>query len=156
MPNPKGGLLCTILGMIMAVAVSVSTADGATGYACYSSTPTSSTSCSSSTYTLYTGGWSVYGCTGSNVRLFYGASGCSTTSGTYGVAGSPTFTSSGGQYCWCKMYGTDLGSVSGSWVFNSTYSTASDCAYYCARNCASYAKDNSGFRSALFSGVSIN
>ncbi|MDR2413037.1 MAG: hypothetical protein LBD50_02380 [Rickettsiales bacterium] len=147
MPNPKGGLLCTIL----AVAVSVSTADGATGYACYPSTPTSPTSCSSSASIFYTGGWAVFGCTGSNVRLFYGASGCSDTYGTYAVAGSPTFSDSGGQYCWCKMYGTDLGSVSGSWVFYNDYSYASDCADYCADYCANYARDASGYRSALFS-----
>ncbi|MDR2412885.1 MAG: hypothetical protein LBD50_01590 [Rickettsiales bacterium] len=147
MPNPKGGLLCAIL----AVAVSVNTADGATGYACYSSTPTSPTSCSSSTYTDYTGGWAVYGCTGSNVRLFYGASGCSETSGTFGVAGSPTFTSSGGQYCWCRMYGPDLGSVSGSWVLHNVYGSASYCAYDCALNCAAGAAYFSDYRSALFS-----
>ncbi|MDR2413347.1 MAG: hypothetical protein LBD50_04030 [Rickettsiales bacterium] len=147
MPNPKGGLLCTIL----AVAVSVNTADGATGYACYSSTPTSPTSCSSYTYTYYTGGWAVFGCTGSNVRLFYGASGCSDTYGTYAVAGSPTFTSSGGQYCWCRMYGTDLGPVSRSWVFFYDDGSASDCANYCAYYCANDARNISALRSAVFS-----
>jgi hypothetical protein len=150
MPNPKGGLLCAILGMIMAV--SVNTADGATGYTCYLSTPISPTSCSSSTSTFYTGGWAIFGCTGSNVRLFYGASGCSATSGNYGVAGSPTFTSSGGQYCWCKMYGTDLGTVvSSSWVFSNDYGSASDCAFNCAIDCGYNARNLSDFRSALFS-----
>ncbi|MDR2412918.1 MAG: hypothetical protein LBD50_01770 [Rickettsiales bacterium] len=146
MPNPKGGLLCTIL----AVAVSVNTAEGATGYACYSSTPTSPTKCSSSTYTQHIGGWAVFGCIGSNVRLFYGASGCSATSGSYAVAGNPTFSSSGGQYCWCRMYGTDLGSVSGSWVFTYDYGSASFCASNCANDCAADAGNDSDLRSALF------
>ncbi|MDR2412582.1 MAG: hypothetical protein LBD50_00020 [Rickettsiales bacterium] len=150
MPNPKGGLLCTILGMIMAV--SVNTAEGATGYACYSSTPTSPTSCNNYIYTYYTDGWAVFGCTGSNVRLFYGASGCSETSGTFGVAGSPTFSDSGGKNCWCRMYGTDLGSVSVSWVFYYGYGGASYCANHCASNCADGAGAYSIFRSALFSG----
>ena len=33
----------------------------------------------------------------------YGMSGCSTTNGTYAVAGNPTIGS--GQYCWCKATG---------------------------------------------------
>ncbi|MDR2412685.1 MAG: hypothetical protein LBD50_00545 [Rickettsiales bacterium] len=154
MPNPKGGLLCTILCMIMAVAVSVSTANGATGYACYSSTPTSPTSCSGYTSTFYTGGWAVFGCTGSNVRLFYGASGCSATPGSVAVAGNPTFNSSVGQYCWCRMYGTDLGSVWGSWVFAGD-SSSSNCADNCTSYCASVARSYSDLRSALFSGLGV-
>ncbi|MDR2412938.1 MAG: hypothetical protein LBD50_01870 [Rickettsiales bacterium] len=151
MPNPKGGLLCTILGMIMAVAVSVSTANGATGYACYSSTPINPKECSSHTFTFYTGGWVVFGCNGSNVRLLYGASGCSATLGTHAIAGNPTFSDSGGRYCWCKMYGTDLGTVSGSWVFTIDGSTASNCAYGCASACAYDATYAPNFRDALFS-----
>ncbi|MDR2412716.1 MAG: hypothetical protein LBD50_00710 [Rickettsiales bacterium] len=149
MPNPKGGLLCALLGMIMAV--SVNTAEGATGYACYSSTPISPTSCSSSAYTDFTGGWAVFGCTGSNVKLFYGASGCSATSGSVAVAGNPTFSSIGGQYCWCKMYGTDLGTVSRSWVGGGDYSSASECAYGCVIDCGYIAQYDPDLRLALFS-----
>ncbi|MDR2412772.1 MAG: hypothetical protein LBD50_00990 [Rickettsiales bacterium] len=152
MPNPKGGLLCTILGMIMAV--SVNTANGATGYACYPSTSTSPTSCDNHIYTQSTGGWAVFGCTGSNVRFFFGASGCSDSFGTLGYVGNPTFSDSGGQYCWCKMYGTDLNYVPGSWVSGRDdhyASSASDCANDCASLCGYYAMYNSTFRSVLFS-----
>ena len=73
---------------------------------------------------------------------------------------SNTFSSSSsGQYCWCKMtsYKPTGGNVcnvaSPSWVFSNDIASASDCAYYCAYDCAINVVAYPVFRRAVF-GVS--
>ncbi len=73
--------------------------------------------------------------------------------------GNTFSSSSGGQYCWCKMSsytpsgGSACNVASPSWVFRRDYGSASSCALECARNCAGGIVDNTGFRRAVF-GVS--
>ena len=70
-------------------------------------------------------------------------------------------TSAGnGKYCWCAATsytpdgGTQCNIASPSWVFGrGAYGSASECALYCAINCASIVDNYDDFRRALF-GVS--
>jgi len=84
----------------------------------------------------------------------YGDAMCSTVPGTYAVAGTPT--NDGGQYCWCMATGylnNDIIYSSNSplsWVFFNDYGSASDCAIYCARDCASRVQRIAVFRRAVF------
>lgn len=86
-----------------------------------------------------------------------GNSNCSSTSGNYPVAGDPA-SSDDGQYCWCKArYYTPSGGqgqdvASSSWVFRVAGYDASDCARFCASNCADDVRDASAFRKAVFAG----
>ena len=73
---------------------------------------------------------------------------------------SNTFSSSSsGQYCWCKMNsytpsgGSACNVASPSWVFSDGDESASDCADYCADDCAFYVMFGPDFRRAVF-GVS--
>ena len=59
-------------------------------------------------------------------------------------------TSDNNKYCWCKMVSPAVS----SWVFLISNTSAGDCAYACATNCAISAQHSSAFRSALFSGLS--
>ena len=52
--------------------------------------------------------------------------------------------------CWCKMVSPAVS----SWVFYGSFSSAGDCAVRCAGLCGSIARNNSAFRSGLFSGLS--
>ena len=54
-----------------------------------------------------------------------------------------------GEHCWCKM----THPAASLWVFYSTYSSASDCAYYCASRCGSNVRGDSAMRSGLFGSV---
>ncbi len=72
-------------------------------------------------------------------------------------------TSASGEkkYCWCKMSsytpsgGTACNVASPSWVFSRGYESASDCADYCADDCANIVFVYDGFRRAVF-GVAGN
>ncbi len=44
----------------------------------------------------------------------------------------------------------------GAWVFDLTYSSAADCAYYCASNCAYGVRPYASFRSAVFGKQNVN
>ena len=84
---------------------------------------------------------------------------CSTTSGTWATAGTPA--NDGGQYCWCMATGyqpADSDVVYSpnsplSWVFDSGYGSASDCAVDCANYCADGVRGYSAFRQAVFGAV---
>ena len=81
---------------------------------------------------------------------------CSTTSGTWATAGTPA--NDGGQYCWCMATGyqpADSDVVYSpnsplSWVSYDTHVSASNCAYYCAVNCAYDVQNSSDVRRAVF------
>ena len=86
----------------------------------------------------------------------YGTGKCSSTSGTYAVAGTPSDTN--GKYCWCKA--TTYKPLNSStiyrplsslaWVFVNAYGSASSCAADCAANCAAYVRGISAFRAVAF------
>ncbi|MBQ3785437.1 MAG: hypothetical protein II843_03530, partial [Alphaproteobacteria bacterium] len=65
------------------------------------------------------------------------------------------------QYCWCKMNsytpsgGSACNVASPSWVFNSDFESASDCALGCAYYCAGDVMSIPDFRRAVF-GVAGN
>ena len=89
----------------------------------------------------------------------YGTSKCSSTAGTTrGETGNPVDTT--GQYCWCYPTGfvpdgEDMlyePAVS-LWVFNSSFSSTSGCASYCAYRCGYDVQGSSGFRAGLFGSV---
>jgi hypothetical protein len=96
----------------------------------------------------------------------YGMAKCSATSGTYGVAGTPSDDGAANtkQYCWCKATGwkpngsntlqSPLASL--SWVFSFDYGSASNCSNYCAYYCSYYVRNSSGFRAALFAPATNN
>ena len=73
--------------------------------------------------------------------------------------GNTFSSSSSGQYCWCKMNsytpsgGSACNVASPSWVFNFDGGSASDCANYCAGDCAGNVVYSPDFRRAVF-GVS--
>ena len=73
--------------------------------------------------------------------------------------GNTFSSSSSGQYCWCKMSsytpsgGSACNVASPSWVFVGGGESASDCAYYCASDCASLVMGGPDFLRAVF-GVS--
>ena len=86
----------------------------------------------------------------------YGMSKCSETSGTANQPGTPSDTN--GQYCWCKATGykpSDSNTIYGpmsylSWIFGTTYGSATDCANACATVCSSHVLNSASFRTALF------
>ena len=69
------------------------------------------------------------------------------TSGKFTKPGNPS--GKFGLNEWCRVKLQD-GRV-GSWVFYRTYSSASLCAYYCARDCGIYVRIDSDLRSVLLS-----
>ena len=136
-----------------------------------------------STYGLTAGGWAVKYTSGGIIK---GIASCNSTMPTimetiwtaldngtmteeqaraaeYGSCASDaikpgnTFSSSsGGQYCWCKMssYTPSGGSVcnvaSPSWVYGYSYGSASNCENSCADECSQRIADNADFRRAVF------
>ena len=104
---------------------------------------------------LSAGQWSA---TWNSIGIAKGIASCNGTSGSYATTtnSSDSFTNTAnGLNCWCKMTewtpnGGTTQSLAGAWVFNFGYS-ASFCARYCAPDCASRVRSNSGFRSAVFS-----
>ena len=54
-----------------------------------------------------------------------------------------------GEHCWCKM----THPAASLWVFYGTYSSASDCAINCARDCGNSVRNRSDMRSGLFGSV---
>lgn len=103
---------------------------------------------------LEKGQWKVdfsYGSVSGDLR-------CSSTSGTFAVAGNPA--SSDGQYCWCKArYYTPNGGqrqdvASSSWVFSIDLEFADSlCSGACAHWCTAGVKGHSDFRAAMFAGA---
>ena len=79
---------------------------------------------------------------------------CSNTNGDYATVGTPSNTN--GEYCWCVATsyvpngGTQCNIAPPSWVFYDYYVSASNCANYCASNCAYNVNDSDGFRRAVF------
>ena len=114
-----------------------------------------------------------------NVGVIYGTSKCTNVAGTYahplseldatkqqnwsvlpnpvGQADKEGFERSTYKQCWCQMTGVGLDgeftpvrdSSRAPWVFNGTYGSAANCAYYCALGCAHYVRDRASFRSAV-------
>ena len=89
----------------------------------------------------------------------YGTSKCSSTAGTtMGESGNPVDAT--GQHCWCYPTGfvpdgEDMlyePAVS-LWVFNSSYSSTSDCASTCPNRCGNYVRYYSALRAGLFGSV---
>ena len=113
----------------------------------------SSTTCSYVNPGTYVVDWTS-NCTSSGTSVaISGISQCSSTSGSSVGQKATALKISGGtddKYCWCKMVSPAVS----SWVFYADLGSASDCAYYCATNCARYAAYAASFRSALFSGLS--
>jgi hypothetical protein len=89
--------------------------------------------------------WRVIGPWGSGgaTILVGGNSRCSSTNGTYAVAGNPV--EGGGQYCWCNMDG----GISGVWVFRYELSSLNVCRVGCTSTCASHFMNASDFRAAI-------
>ena len=80
---------------------------------------------------------------------------CSSTSGTWATAGTPSETT--GRYCWCQPTGfaepnssSYMSVASPSWVFDYVDGSADGCAYYCADYCASRVLYYSDFRRAMY------
>ena len=82
---------------------------------------------------------------------------CSNTNGNYATVGTPSNTN--GKYCWCAATsyvpngGTQCNVASPSWVFDNNNGSASECALYCAIDCAGGIVNDTDFRRAVF-GVS--
>lgn len=77
----------------------------------------------------------------------------SSTDGEYAKTGNPT-PDKNGCSAWCRcVWEKDGEKHTGCWVFDLTFSSAADCAYYCAGNCAYGVRDNAGFRAAVFGGL---
>lgn len=68
------------------------------------------------------------------------------TLGEYVKPGNPDGAFGPNAWCRVKYKNGDLG----AWVFNRTYGSAADCAYYCARDCAGFVRTFPMFRSAVF------
>ena len=54
-----------------------------------------------------------------------------------------------GLHCWCKMTHPAVS----LWVFYDSYSSAGECARYCAYNCGNIARNYSALRGGLFGSV---
>ena len=74
---------------------------------------------------------------------------CNDIGGTYGVSSNNEQYETGGKNCWCKMTHPAVS----RWVFRDSYSSASFCAVYCARDCGNHVRGDSGFRSGVFGSV---
>ena len=79
---------------------------------------------------------------------------CSSTSGSStGQTATELDTSSTvdeNLNCWCKMTSPAVS----RWVFSRSTTSAGDCAWLCAHNCAGYIQVNAAVRSALFGSLS--
>ena len=76
----------------------------------------------------------------------------SSTDGEYAEKGNPT-PDKNGCSAWCRcVWEKDGEKHIGAWVFLSTFSSAADCAYYCASDCALSVRPDASFRSAVFGG----
>lgn len=71
----------------------------------------------------------------------------SSTPGNYAEPGNPS--PKRGRYAWCRAKLTDGTEL--DWVFLSDYSSASNCASYCAINCGRYVLYHAVVRGAVFS-----
>ena len=111
---------------------------------------TSSTTCTSYSGADGQSNWSAT-CGGIEIQ---GVAFCGSQNG--GSAGAKSenvttsLTSDDNRYCWCKMVSPAVS----SWAFVSLSTTAGGCVYDCASICAARARNDSDFRSALFSGLS--
>ena len=95
----------------------------------------------------------------------YGEGLCNNVSGTsLGVAATSSQLSNAAwnqssASCWCRATGLTSGgdtntTDNGVWGFLATYSSAADCARYCAYDCADLVRSNhEGFRSVIFNAV---
>ena len=95
-------------------------------------------------YTYTAGEWSVTAPYGN----LSGIATCNSTSGSYGVA-YPQYEfeqGTSGVYCWCRM----LRPARSAWVCLNAYSSASDCASYCASNCGNRVRFYADFRGGVF------
>lgn len=76
----------------------------------------------------------------------------SSTDGEYAKTGNPT-PDKNGCSAWCRcIWEKDGEKHTGAWVFHVTFSSAADCASYCASGCAYYVRAYAGFRAAVFGG----
>ena len=57
------------------------------------------------------------------------------------------------RYCWCKMESVNGEPAVSRWVFYYSYSSASDCADYCAYHCGNSVQFGADFRSGVFGAV---
>lgn len=111
---------------------------------------TPSTTCTSTSGAAGQSNWSAT-CGGIKIQ---GVAFCGSQSGDSTGETSETVTISltgdDNKICWCKMVSPAVS----SWVFNTYFSFAGECANSCADNCAYYTGSSSTFRSGLFSGLS--
>ena len=124
-----------------------------------------------STYGLTAGEWALKDTSGGIIK---GIASCNSTNGEGGVydscasdaikPGNTFSSSSGGEYCWCKISsytpsgGSACNVASPSWVFPHDIlfaSSVSSCARYCAVYCANGVESDPDFRRAVF-GVAGN
>lgn len=77
----------------------------------------------------------------------------SSTDGECAKTGNPT-PDKNGCSAWCRcVWEKDGEKQTGSWVFDTTYSSAAYCAYDCADSCAYYVRGYASLRSAVFGGL---
>ena len=103
----------------------------------------------------------TWGVTWSNGDKVTGEAFCSTTDDgkSYAQTGNPGTIggyAAGGRYCWCRATHYTANNAqqcslsSPAWVFHRGRGSASDCAAFCAYNCASSVQYGSDFRAAMF------
>ena len=111
---------------------------------------TSSTTCTSASGALSQSNWSAT-CGGIAIQ---GVAFCGSQDGgsvgTKSESVTTSSTSDDNRHCWCKMVSPAVS----SWVFYYSRTSAGECAFYCANNCARGAQGISAFQSALFSELS--
>jgi len=75
----------------------------------------------------------------------------SSTNGEYAKTGNPVADKDGCNAWCCVVWEDNHGNkTTGPWVFSYTFSSAADCAYSCALDCARSVRGLSAFRAAVF------
>lgn len=69
------------------------------------------------------------------------------TPGKYAKAGNPSGECGPNAWCRIKLRGMDVPSA--LWVFDCSYPSVTDCAYFCANYCMSFVRARVGFRTAV-------
>ena len=92
-----------------------------------------------------------------NYGVIRGRAACTSLTGST-LSSNATSSLDTGTECYCQVkdlkVGNNIQSISGAqWIYQSSESNATECAYFCASSCANDTEDDSSFRTKLFNSV---